>query len=367
MSRFETGQKKQESAFFSPPHRQELLKRYGPEAGTGTQNFHLAVPVIQLHQKFATASARKTGFAIRHQADQFVDRLLPRRNHGSQRIALRAHPKRAGAVDAAPRINTPPTVINAATTPPASRNGETVLGRRFASAAAIRNSQSGRVSVRKIRTLPPPDPQSPEFHGTRRFPAGFPLRPDRQDVGIRDAPPLSSNERSGSFCVPSLPIPPRPGRRGRPRPARRTEQTFRTIPPLRPDFPPHPAEDATAEEDFPLSETLPDALPEKHSPLRTGFRREKRIKTLPFSRILPQRCYFQHRSLHTPRRSLRLSVAFRKQYIRTEEQNQEKKKARPDRTGSGKLTSLRRFLCLCKRWNRLFSLLWRESDWSCSG
>ena len=117
---------------------------------------------------------------------------------------------------------------------------------------------------------------------------------------------------------------------------------------------------------FPL-QALPDALPEKHSPLRTGFRREKRIKTLPFSRILPQRCYFQHRSLHTPRRSPRLSVAFRKQYIRTEEQNQEKKKARPDRTGSGKLTSLRRFLCLCKRWNRLISLLWRESDWSCSG
>lgn len=65
--------------------------------------------------------------------------------------------------------------------------------------------------------------------------------------------------------------------------------------------------------------------------------------------------------------SIRFSVAFRKQYTRLKEQNQEQKKARPDRTGSGKLTSLRRFLCLCKRWNRLFSLLWRESDWSCSG
>lgn len=219
----------------------------------------------------------------------------------------------------------------------------------------------------KSARVPPPDPQSPEFHGSRRFPAGFPLRPDRQDTGIRDAPPLSSNERSGSFCVPSLPIPPRPGRRGRPRPARRTEQTFRTIPPLRPDSPPHPAEDTIAEEDFPLAGT-PGCSPGKTLAAPNRLQKRKKNQNAPVLPDSPAETLCSASFPPYTPASLRLPVAFRKQYTRLREQNQEQKKARPDRTGSGdRLTFLRRFLCLCKRWNRLFSLLWRESDWSCSG
>ncbi len=326
-----------EISVFPPPHRQELLKRYAPEIGTGTQNFLLPVPGIQLHQKFATASARKTGFAIRHQADQFVDRLLTRRNHGSQRIALRAHSKRAGAVDADPGINTPPDRHQC---------------RRDAACFQKRRNRSGTAFRFRRRN--------------QEFPVRQSLRPDRQDTGIRDAPPLSSNERSGSFCVPSLPIPPRPGRRGRPRPARRTEQTFRTIPPLRPAFPPHPAEDTIAEEDFPLSGT-PGCSPGKTLSAPNRLQKRKKNQNAPVLPDSPAEMLF---SASFPPYSPAFPPPFccvsEAIYPHRRAKSREKK-ARPDRTGSGKLTSLRRFLCLCKRWNRLFSLLWRESDWSCSG
>ena len=96
---------------------------------------------------------------------------------------------------------------------------------------------------------------------------------------------------------------------------------------------------------FPF-QALPDALPEKHSPSEPASEEKKESK--------------RSRSPGFSRRDAIFSIvpsilpgvppAFLLRFgsnISAPKSKIKRKKARPDRTGSGKLTSLRRFLCLC--------------------